>query len=103
MRDGTLDVKNLKVGDKVDDNEECVAILCIAIIKHSGSEKLEPIPEFDFSRDFRFKDFIPIMDQVKERFVQLEPTRTEMEDRNKETNEYLNKMEFNADKKDSQQ
>jgi hypothetical protein len=98
MIDGALDVENLKVGDRVATDEECVAILHIAVIKCKGSNKLEAVPQFNCSRDFKFRDLISIIDKVKERFIQLEPTKTEMENREQEIDEYLKKIRFNPDK-----
>jgi hypothetical protein len=94
MRDGSLDVENLKVGDKVANDEECVAMLRVAVIKCEGSDRLEPVMQFSVSKDFKFKDLLLMIDKVRERLAQIEPVKTEQDNRKREIDEYLKKIGF---------
>jgi hypothetical protein len=94
MIDGSIDVRNLKVGAKVADDEECVGTLTIAVIKCKDSDEIRPIPEFHLSRDFRFKDVILMIDKVRDRLARMEPSVTEHENLSSEIKEYLDKIDF---------
>ncbi len=98
MVEGSLDIKNLKAGDKITEDEECVAVIHIAVIKRKGSDILTPDIESDHSKGFRFRDLIRAIDKVKERLERMEPAVREQENLNRDVEEYLNKIGFKPDR-----
>lgn len=91
MVEGSLDIKNLKVGDKVGDDEECVGLVHIAVIKRKGSSALTPSIEGSLSKDFGFIDFVGTIDKLKQRLDRMVPVVREHQNLHREVEEYLNK------------
>lgn len=93
MIDGAVDIKNLNVGDRITNDEECVATIKIAVIKCKDSNELTPFPDLSCSKDFEFRDIIRMIDAVREKLARMEPGVTEGE----KAQEYLEKTGFKQD------